>query len=116
MRSTQLTDNHRRQGLILREGQHIAGDHSDQDRIDALRDITLDFGRGMWEMAADHARTNKKISTPSLHARLSNDAKSAYGVSAKDWLDNIEFNRMPLVPRVTFSPSPRPDLKFAFRH
>ncbi|KZV60655.1 hypothetical protein PENSPDRAFT_694078 [Peniophora sp. CONT] len=102
-----------RQGIIARQGVTVDRDASDDDRVALLREIVLDYGRGIFKMSVEHARTNSNFASASLRKRLLLDARSAYKVT-KDFIDRIAFNAMPLIPAVVFVPSPRPDLTFAF--
>ncbi|VDB99234.1 unnamed protein product [Peniophora sp. CBMAI 1063] len=104
-----------RQGIVAKQGENVDCDGSDEERIFALQDIILEFGRGVYKLAVDHSRTNTHFSMASLRKRLLTDARNAYGVTAKKWLDGVDFARGPLVPDVCFYSSLRPELKFAFK-
>ena len=49
-----------------------------------------------------------------VHRRLLADARAAFGVTAKQWLDKVEFTAGPLISDLVFVPSPRPQLEFSF--
>lgn len=104
-----------RQGIVARKGEDVDVECSDEDRLALLEDIVLDFGRGIYRMAVDHARTNTHFATASLRKRLTADARSAYGIASKKWLDKIKFERTPLIPDVVFVASPRPQLSYSPR-
>ncbi|VDB87224.1 unnamed protein product [Peniophora sp. CBMAI 1063] len=103
-----------RQGVIARKGMEVDLSHSDADRIKLLRDLVLDYGRGIYKLAVNHSDTYPNFAFASLRSRLLSDARGAYKVNVKDWLHNVGDERVPLIPDVVFLPSPRPDLKFAF--
>lgn len=105
-----------RQGVVVRMiDQAGEPDGSDVDRIEALQDIVLDYGRGLYKMAVVHARTNPHFSMNSLRKRLVKDARTAFGVKVNQWLTTTDVDRAPLIPDVRFVSSPDPDLHFKFK-
>ena len=103
-----------RQGIVAKKGTTVDPDMSDDDRTDLLRELVLDFGRGMFKMAVDYSRTNPHFALSAMRKRLLSDARGAFGVTAKQWLDKVEFVAGPLISDLVFVSSPRPQLEFSF--
>lgn len=103
-----------RQGIVVKKGVSIETVTSDAVRIARLREIVLDFGRGLYALGSAYKREDTEFDLGSVYGRLCNDARAAYNVQPKKWLDNADLHSRVLIPDVVFVPSPRPNLLFSF--
>ncbi|KZV64121.1 hypothetical protein PENSPDRAFT_691048 [Peniophora sp. CONT] len=102
------------QGIVARKGEDVDINMDDKERIQRLRDIILDFGIGIYAMAAEHSRTEPTFDLAFVRNRLGNDARAAYNVPMTKWLNKADLDPRLLIPDLQFYRASKPGLLFAF--